>query len=58
MQGTEIPPGEKEVGVSGAGLQGSGKENRKDIWPLRPGQRCRPELFARLGESLLHDLSG
>ena len=31
MEGTEITPGEKEVGISGAGLQGSGKESRKEI---------------------------
>lgn len=30
MEGTEITPGEKEVGISGAGLQGSGKESRKE----------------------------
>lgn len=56
MQGTEIPPGEKEVGISGAGLQGSGKESRKDIWLLPLGQGGRPQLFVQLGESLLHDL--
>lgn len=29
-----MPPGEKEVGISGASLQGSGKVGRKDTWVL------------------------
>lgn len=41
------PFGEKELGISGAGLQGSGKESRKDPLFSLLGQGCL-QLFAQL----------